>query len=519
MSASGATALDAIVVGGGHNGLACAWHLASAGRRVLVLEAAAQPGGAADTRELAPGFRVPACAHLLYEPAAALRGALQRDGLEFAATALPTTALAADRPALVLPAGGAGAAAGLADAEAARVRELLARMLRHAAVLRGTFAATPPRLGTRDWRDWLRLARLGWAVRSQGRGHMRDLLRIGAMNIHDLLQDELSDPLLQGMLAFDAVLGSNYGPRSPGSVLTWLHRLASGAASPSQPRGGMGAVGAALARAATAAGAQVRTATAVRRILVEDDRACGVELAGGEVLHARCVVSSLEPKATLLGLLGAAQLDTNFVRSLTHLRGTGLAAKLHLALSAPPRFSGATPDALRGRIVHAPTPDYIERAFNASKYGEPSAEPALEITVPSANDPSLAPPGAHVLSAIVQYVPATLGPAAGQPGMLEAALALLERLAPGIRSTVVAAEFLAPADLAQRYGSGGGHWHHAELAFDQFHLLRPVPHAAQYATPVAGLYLCGAGSHPGGGVLGHAGGNAAREVLHRERAA
>ena len=237
------------------------------------------------------------------------------------------------------------------------------------------------------------------------------------------------------------------------------------------------------------------------------------------MLRAACVASSVDPALTLLRLLGPAHLDTNFVRSVAHLRGAGLAAKLHLALSAAPRFTGAGAEALRGRIVHAPTTDYIERAFNASKYGEASAEPALEITVPSASDPSLAPPGAHVLSAIVQYVPASLGPAARQACMLERLLAQLERLAPGLRSTIVATEFLAPADLALRHGSSGGHWHHAELAFDQFHLLRPVPHAAQYATPVAGLYLCGAGSHPGGGVVGMAGMNAARELARREAAA
>jgi phytoene dehydrogenase-like protein len=345
------------------------------------------------------------------------------------------------------------------------------------------------------------------------------LLRIGAMNVYDLLQEHFESPLLQGALGLDAVLGTNFGPRSPGTVLTLLYRLAAqsgaGPRALSQPLGGMGAVCDALARAAAAAGATIRTDAPVGRVLVENDTACGVLLESGERVAARTVISSADPKTTLLRLLGAEHLDTGFVRKVSHLRTNGLAAKLHLALDSAPRFTGLETTAVGGRLLVAPSLDYIERAFNHSKYGEYSVAPALELTVPTAHDPALAPAGGHVLSAIVQYAPYTLraGWEAERERMGDCVIELLERYAPGLRSQVRAQELLTPCDIERKFRITGGHWHHAELAFDQFFMLRPVPGAAQYRTPLPGLYLCGAGSHPGGGVMGTAGRNAARHVL------
>jgi len=347
---------------------------------------------------------------------------------------------------------------------------------------------------------------------------MRDLLRVGGMNVYDLLEEHFQDPLLKGALGFDAVLGTNFGPRSPGTVLTLLYRLAAQAAAGgglSQPVGGVGALCEALAHSATAHGAEIRTRTPVKRILVEADRAAGVELESGERIAAATVISSADPKSTFLQLLGTAELDTGFVRRVTHLRSRGLAAKLHLALDRLPAFSGAAESDLRGRLLISPSLEYLERAFNHAKYGEYSSAPALEITVPTLNDPSLAPPGQHVLSALVQYAPYAL-----KDGWLDErerftalCLSLLERFAPGLSGSVVGVELLTPADIEQEFRISGGHWHHGDLAFDQFFMVRPVPGAAQYSTPVPGLYLCGAGCHPGGGVIGTAGLNAARQVL------
>jgi len=514
------TSYDSIVIGGGHNGLVCAAYLARGGKRVLVLEAADQVGGAAVTREFAPGFRVSACAHLLHMLPQTIANdlALAKHGLEFAAQGMSTTALSQEAAHLRFS---RGAVSGIDHADHAAYTSLMARLRKFAAHLRPILEMTPPRLGTSAWADQTGLLRLAWQVRSLGRADMRELLRIIGMNVYDLAEEHLTSPLLRGALAFDAVLGTNSGPRAPGTVLTLLYRMAAetavGAAAMAQPKGGMGALSDALAAAARVAGAEIRTGARVDRILVRDDRAAGVVLADGETIEASSVISSADPRTTFLRLLGTEHLDTGFVRRIDHFRHRGLTTKLHLALSGPPSFSSVDDATLRGRILIAPSLDYIENAFNPSKYGECSEAPAIEIVVPTASDPSLAPPGQHVLSAIVQYAP--YAPKLSwdklrQP-FIDCLIDTIEQYAPGLRKLIVAAELLTPADIEQQFGIAGGHWHHGELAFDQFFMVRPVPGAAQYNSPVENLFLCGAGSHPGGGVMGIAGRNAARQVLKK----
>ncbi len=515
---------DCIIVGGGHNGLVCAAYLARGGRSVLVLEAANQIGGAAVTREFAPGFRVSACAHLLHSMSRAIVAdlELERHGLTFASREMPTLALSEVGNPLTLGAVTSGAPLPAADMRA--YPGYIALLNRLAAALRPMLETVPPRLGTEAWEDRRTLLQLAWRMRRLGRRDMRELLRIAGMNVYDLLKEHFESPLLQGGLGFDAVLGSNFGPRSPGSVFTLLYRLAAatdvkeGGSSPlAQPKGGLGALSRALGRAATAAGADVRTGAVVERIRVRDHRVAGVRLASGEPVDGNCVISNADPKTTFLGLLGAEFLDAGFTRRITHMRSRGLTAKLHLALSEMPRFTALTKDALGGRLLVVPSLDYLERAFNHSKYDEFSSAPAIEITVPSVNDPTLAPSGQHVLSAVVQYAPYNLksGWELGRRQLMDCVIDSLERYAPGLRGIVVAGQLLAPPDIEREFRITGGHWHHAELALDQFFMMRPVPGAAQYGTPVDGLYLCGAGCHPGGGVMGTAGRNAARQVLGR----
>jgi phytoene dehydrogenase-like protein len=277
----------------------------------------------------------------------------------------------------------------------------------------------------------------------------------------------------------------------------------------------MGAVTQAMAGAARAAGVEIRTGARVQRIRVENDRVAGVQLASGESIDGASVVSNADPRTTFLQLLGPEYLDTDFVRKIDHHRAKGLVAKLHLALDGLPAFRGVPAAAAGGRLIVAPTLDYLELAFNPSKYREVPEHPALEITVPTVHDAALAPAGKHVLSANVMFVPYDLGadPAAARARLLANVMATLERHAPGIGARVTASELLTPLDLEQAFGMRGGHWHHGALAFDQFFFTRPVPGAAQYASPMAGLYLCGAGSHPGGGVMGIAGLNAAGAIL------
>jgi phytoene dehydrogenase-like protein len=517
---------DCIVIGAGHNGLVCANYLARGGRSVLVLEAADRVGGAAVTREFAPDFRVSACAHLLHlMPESLIRElSLGAHGLHFVAERMPTTALSGDDAPLLIDAANTAVLEERSPSDAVALPIYTALLQRLGEALQPVFETTPPRLGTDSWQDRFALGRMGLRLRALGRRDMRELLRIGGMCVQDLLDEYFETPLLKGALGFDAVLGSNFGPRSPGSVFTLLYRMAAAEAAGNSlalPEGGLGALSGALAKSAIDAGVVIRTEAPVERVLVREDRAAGVVLKSGEQVLAGTIISSADPKTTFLRLLGSEYLDTGFVRRVKHLRGRGLAAKLHLALDRLPQFTGLDAGALRGRMLVAPSLEYVERAFNHAKYGEFSAAPILEITVPSVADASLAPAGQHVLSAVVQYVPyqlATGGWEQEKERLTNLIIGILDGHAPGLRESVRAAELLTPADIEREFRISGGHWHHAELALDQFLMVRPVPGAAQYATPLEGLFLCGAGAHPGGGVMGVAGRNAARQVLNAKRA-
>ncbi len=513
-----------IIIGGGHNGLVCAATLARAKKSVLVLEAAAELGGAARNCEFTPGFKVSAGAHLLH----ALSGELIREldlvrhGLKFAAQSMPTHALSVAGKAVRL--GEKNVDGGeISAADAVAYTRFSASMARYAAALLPIFQMVPPRLVVETWAQKSGFMKLAWQIRRLGRHDMRELLRIIGMNMYDLLDETFESEQLKGALALDAVLGAEWGPRAPGTVLTYLYRLAGIAGGKglgvAQPAGGMGAVVAAIAASAKSAGAELRTSACVKRIVVENDRACGVELESGEVIRAEHIISNTDPRTTFLGLLGTAHLDTGFVRKVHHLRASGRAGKLHLALKGLPNFHGVEAKALGDRMLIAPSMDYLERAFNPNKYHEYPTEPALEISVPTVRDPSLAPAGQHVLSAVVQFLPYddSANRDANRAQCLEAIVDTLERHAPGIRELVVAAELLTPFDIEQEFGMSGGHWHHAAMGFDQFFFIRPLPGAAQHSTPMAGLYLCGAGCHPGGGVMGIAGRNAARRVLEGAR--
>jgi phytoene dehydrogenase-like protein len=504
-----------IIIGGGHNGLVCAAYLAQAGHKVTVVEAAEQVGGAAATREFAPGFKA-SCAHLLYllDPDISKELALESNGLAMAREGLKTIALAEDGQNLVI--GGDGVdGPGLADGDQAAYREYRRFMSKFAAVIGGLHNQTPPRI--RQARgDLVALGKLALKIRMLGRDDMREFLRIAGINIYDVLQENFESPLLKGALSLDGVLGANSGPRSNNSVFTALHRLSgAGSGDLSVARGGMGAVTDALAAAARRAGAEIRTGAVVERILLEGGRIAGVQLAGGEKVMAATVVSNADPRTTILGLLGARHVEAGFAQRIVNFRAQGNAAKLHLALDSLPAFRGVSGDQVGNRLVIAPTMEYVERAFNHSKYGEYSSDPVAEIVIPTVHDASLAPAGQHVLSAVVQYAPRNLktGWTDGKVAFTERVMDLLARHAPDIREKTIATELLSPEDIEREFRISGGHWHHGELSLDQFLMLRPVPRSAQYQTPVDGLYLCGAGAHPGGGVMGSAGRNAARTVL------
>jgi phytoene dehydrogenase-like protein len=519
------SSFDAVVIGAGHNGLVAGTYPAKAGRKVLVLEACGSPGGAAASEEIAPGYRVPTYAHLLFtsDPVVVRDLWLERHGLRYAKGAMATAALDRDGRHLIIGEGLEGLGGrGIAATDLSAWSDMSARLRRFAVTLAAFLAKTPPRLGSGGWDENRTLLELGWKIRRLGRDDMREFLRVVLSNVADLVEDELEDPLLQAAIAFDAVLGGWTGPRSPGTVLPLLYRLTGDSAGlPAArrlPQGGVGALTQAMAGALREAGGSLRCDARVARVRVEGDRATGVVLEDGETIAAGSVLSSIDPKRAFLELIGPHHLDAEFAQRANHIRMKGATAKLNLALSAPPLFSGLDTTQQAERLLIAPSIDDMEVAFNALKYGELPQTPPMEIVVPSLADPSIAPDGGHVLSAVAQYVPfaAKGGWDAVREDFQTSLIAQLEAYAPGLKDSVVAAQLLTPADIEERLGTSGGHWHHGELAADQMLMLRPFQGAAQYATPIDGFYLCGAGAHPGGDLMGTAGRNAARRVLRRE---
>jgi len=516
------TSYDAIVIGAGSNGLAAAGRLAKAGRKPLVLERAGRPGGGAHSHEFAPGYRVSSVAHLLtmLDPRVEKGLNLAQHGLAYAARTMATTALSTSGDHLVLRGPyGAHLEGSISERDRAAWTELRRKLLRFAAVLRPLKDQAPPKPGHGSLTELVQLARVALKARMLGRDDLREFMRMILINVADALNDEIADERLKGVVAFDAVLGAHLGPRSPNSLVLILNRLAAEAAGETAgialPKGGMGAIADSMSAAVRAMGVEVRTNADVCSLIVENDRAQGVVLGHGQEIRAKAVLAAINPKNTFLDIVGHRHLDTETVRRTRNIRTRGTASKLHLALKDRPDFKGAD---LSTRLVIAPSIAAVDGAFDAVKYGAFSPDPVMEIIVPSAIEAGHAPDGHHVLSAIVQFAPFALnvGWEAGRAAFLERIMATLDLYAPGIRALVEKAELLTPADLEERYGFAGGNWHHGELAVEQMLFLRPFIGAAHYETPISGLYLAGAGSHPGGGVSGAAGWNAAERMLARE---
>ncbi|MFQ5547301.1 MAG: phytoene desaturase family protein [Woeseia sp.] len=509
---------DAIIVGAGHNGLVCSTLLARAGKRVLVLEARDRVGGAAMTRPFAEGYSVSACAHLLYQ----LQPKVVKDlglKIDYATRNMETISLSPDGHHVRTK---GNEVSGVGDADMESYRAFFKRMTRFADLLQTYINKAPPRLANGTAGDYLTLARLGFDVRRLGKTEMQEFLRLIGINIYDELVERFDSPLLKGALCVDAVLGTHLGPRSPNTILTYLYRLCGSHGAVGLPVGGMSSVTEALAQAARDSGATIRTGVPVKRIIIENGRAAGVETESGETFSSWLIVSNADPKSTIMNLVSPRHVETGFTRRVHNIRMRGNAAKLHLALEGLPQVPGLEPKDFGERMVIAPDEDYVERAFNPAKYRQFSPEPILEITFPSVRDESLAPAGRHVLSAIVQYAPYEIDGGwtdARRDEFMKVLTSRLAEYAPDLPDQITAAELLTPADIEKEFRMTGGHWHHGELTLDQFLFVRPVGGAAQYAMPLDGLYLCGAGTHPGGGISGAPGRNAARAILTRGKAA
>lgn len=508
---------DTIIIGAGHNGLVCAAYLARNGQRVLLLEASDTVGGLAATREFHPGYHVSiahSINHFPHKIASELQ--LKSHGLQMA-DALPTIGLNADGEHVVV---NRDSVSGVGGDDAVSYRDYSRLMQRFAGVLEPFWLKTMPRIGNNSMTEMLTFAHIGLNLRRIGRKDMREFLRVISLPTRDLMDENFDNEILKAVLSWEGLIGSRMAPRSPnGAVLAMLYRRAgANQGAHAIPSGGVGGLIEALRLSATSSGAEIRTNANVARILIDGDthglKANGVQLVDGGRIEAARIVSSADPQTTFLGLVGVENLDIGFTNRIRRLRCNGFVAKLHLALSALPEFTGL--EKPHGRMIIAADMDAIEFAFDNAKYGESPAQPVIELVIPSMHDASMAPAGQHVLSAHVMYVPYRLKggwDSEARNLLCERVIDVLTRYAPRLRDHIVHQELLTPADLEQTYRVTGGHWHHTELAFDQMMMMRPTYEAAQYSTPIPGLYLCGAGCHPGGDIMGGAGHNAAHEIL------
>jgi phytoene dehydrogenase-like protein len=515
---------DVIVIGGGVNGLACAAYLAKGGLKPLVLEAQATVGGGARTEVIAPGFRAPVLSHVA--------GPLRRDvvtdlnlrghGLEFLAGDVSVAVLGPDGPPLLLSEDPDRTARDLREfspKDAEQWPRFVSTIAALGRVIGTLYTATPAPVDEPGGRDLWALLRTLRAFRSLRKADAYRLLRWGPMAVADLVAENFEHERLRAAVAADGIFGTRFGPWSAGSGMVLLLAAANEAVAPARSwfaRGGPGAIAAALERAVRAAGGEVRTGALVARIIVDNERARGVVLRDGTEIRARAVVSAAHPKHTFLSLCDPADLGPEFLWRMRNYRSSGTVAKVNLALSGMPAFTGLDRRAAASRIRIAPDIDYLERAFDHSKYGRYSPDPYIELTIPSVLDPGLAPNDAHVLSAYVQFAPYDLRGRSWddeREAFGRTVVDAIEGYAPGLRSLIVARQVITPLDLERDYGFVGGHIFHGELALDQLLTMRPLLGWGQYRTPIRDLYLCGSGTHPGTGLTAGSGANAAREIL------
>jgi phytoene dehydrogenase-like protein len=517
---------DIVIIGGGHNGLVTAFYLAKAGYKPLVLERRPQVGGAAITDEFHPGFRCSTLAHTAgpIRPDIVRDLKLEKHGLRLITPEVSVTALTPDGRALSLYQDARKSAqevAAFSQKDAAKYPEFQESLGKMGRVIGEALATPPPNIDHPSSGDLWGMLKTGRAIRNLGKKDMYRLLRWGPMAVADLAAEYFETELLRAIVAARGLFGTFLGPWSAGSALVLLIRAA-GDAHPAGSAffaaGGMGALTQAMASAAQAAGAEIRSGAEVIEIRVKDGAASGVILSTGEEIDAGAVISNADPKRTLLKLTDPTHLTPDFVQKLQHYRGNGTVAKVNLALSGLPNFTAlknGDAAALTGRIHIGNEIDYLERAFDASKYGNFSPHPYLEATIPSLTDPTLAPEGKHVMSIYVQYAPYKLkGDWETQRKPLgQTVVKTLAQYMPNLPELILTHQIITPQDLEDTYGLTGGQIFHGDLALDQFFTMRPLLDWARYRTPIENLYLCGSGTHPGAGLTGGSGANAAREIL------
>jgi phytoene dehydrogenase-like protein len=515
---------DVVVIGAGLNGLVAGTWLARQRLSVTVLEQRATPGGAATTGEFAPGFRAPTLSHAFGPIDREVARAVRLDrAAQFITPDPALTALGRDGRAIVFhrdPVLTAGSINGLSSTDAIRWSEFLRTTHRIASLVASLNHHPPPSLDEIDTREFLRLLMVGRQARQLGRRDLARVARWVPMAVADFTAEWFQTDLLQAALASRAVFGNPVGPWSAGTTAMFFQRLAEDplpVGSGVTARGGPGAVADALAKIAAKAGATVRANARVARITTREGRVKGVALDNGDEIAAHAVVSAIDPRRTFLTLADPADLPPSFVDRIRNYRARGVTAKINLGLDKAPVFAAFEGDAVpsRGRFVIAPGIDYLERAFDATKYGRISDEPWLELSIPSITDTTLAPEGRHVMSIYLHFAPRHLRDGSwneNRERLYRAALHVLEPHVRGLQEIVSSCQVLTPEDFETSWGLSGGHIFHGEPALDQSWIARPLLGWAQYRTPIDGLYLASAGTHPGGGLTGLSGLLAAQTV-------
>jgi phytoene dehydrogenase-like protein len=527
-----ATTYDVAVIGGGHNGLVTAAYLGRGGLKVVVLEARDRVGGACVTDEVWPGFRVSTAAYVqsLFRPEIVRDLELARHGYELLPRNPSSFTPLPDGRSLLLgpdPALNRREVSRFSERDAERLPAYEAMLERVARLVEPTLLETPPDPWSMRPRDLWRLGRHAWRFLRMGADGPRAVeILTGAAR--PILDRWFESEALKATLATDAVIGAMASPSTPGTAYVLFHHVmgeCNGARGVwGYVRGGMGGLSEALAAAARRHGVEIRLRAPVEGIRTESGRAVGVVLSGGDEVEARRVVSGVDAHLTFERLLERSALPADFLEAVRAVDYSSASLKINLALSSLPDFAalpGSAPGPQhRGTIHVAPTLDYLERAFDDARRGRPSREPILECTIPSVVDPTVAPPGRHLMSMFVQYAPYRLAEGTWETErepFADRCIDLLEAYAPGFRRSVIDRQVLSPADLEARYGLTGGNIFQGAMVPSQLFFMRPVPGYADYRTPVRGLYLCGAATHPGGGVMGACGYNAAREILRDVR--
>jgi phytoene dehydrogenase-like protein len=520
---------DIIIVGGGHNGLTAAAYLAKAGKRVLVLERRELVGGACVTEEIWPGFNVSTAAYVnsLLRPEIIRDLELKRHGFEMLPRSPSSFTPFPDGRSLLMGPDRELTRREISkfstkDAEALpRYEKMLARV---ADFIEPTLRMTPPDPFSGKPRDLISLAKLAWEFKKLGRQGAADAIEVLTGAASPILDRWFESEQLKTTLATDAIIGAMASPTMPGTAYVLFHHVmgeCNGARGVwGYVRGGMGGISNSLAAAAREHGAEIRCNAAVAKILVSDGRALGVVLADGTEIRAKTVASNADANVTFLKLMDARELPSEFVESIRKIDYTSPSLKINVALSELPDFTavrGKEPAPHhRGTIHISPTFDYIERAYDDAKYGRWSESPILECTIPSVVDPTVAPQGKHLMSMFTQYAPTKLREGNWddeKEKYADRCFDILNEYAPNFKKSVVARQVLSPLDIERRFGLTGGNIFQGAMTLDKLFLLRPAFGYANYRTPIRGLYLCGAAAHPGGGVMGACGMNAAREIL------